>query len=235
MSVEKVVEGVYRVPLGFVNAFLIQDEGLTFIDTGTPGNVDKLVSAVRELGFQAGDVKTILITHLHTDHTGSLSALKNATGARVGMHPAEAELIRQGFAGRASQPPPGWMGMIMKPLLQGRVGKSRVEPVEVDFTIQDGEVLHGCGDVQAILTPGHTAGHLAFLYPKQGGVLFAGDTLTSWLNIGGSPIYEDYGIAMKSLEKLLPLNYGAICFSHGKPLVGKASEVVSKKIRKMIG
>ena len=235
MAVEKITQGVYRIPLGFVNAFIVEDGGLTIIDTGIPGHTNTILAAVRAIGFQPEDVHQILITHLHFDHTGSLSALKKTTGAQVAMHPLEASLIRQGVAGRESEPPPGLLSFLMKPFLRGGTGRTRVEPVEVDRELQDGEILAETGGLQVIHTPGHTAGHLSFFYPKQGGVLFIGDTLTHWMGIGGAPIYENYETATKSLQKLLELDFRTVCFSHGKPLTLNASSRVKAKIRQMQG
>jgi glyoxylase-like metal-dependent hydrolase (beta-lactamase superfamily II) len=38
-----------------------------------------------------GQVSWILLTHAHADHTGALDPVHQATGARVGLHPADAE------------------------------------------------------------------------------------------------------------------------------------------------
>ena len=234
MGLHKIVNGVYRISLGFVNAFLIDDGSLTLIDTGMAGNAETILAAIRELNHQPGDLERILITHLHTDHTGSLAALKKRTGAQIGMHPAEAALIRQGISGRASIPPPGLLGTLLQPMFGSRIGKSWVEPVEVENEIFDGEDWPDAQGLKAIHTPGHTAGHLVFLYPRHGGVLFLGDTLTRWIGIGGSPIYENIELAKKSLEKLLGLEYQVACSSHGGPLVEHASQQIEGKIRKMI-
>ncbi|MDQ2693379.1 MAG: MBL fold metallo-hydrolase, partial [Chloroflexota bacterium] len=101
MAVQQVVPGLYLINLGFVNAYLLQGhQGLTLVDTGVPGSADKILEAVSDLGKQPGDVKQILITHLHGDHVGSLAALKQATGAPAYMHPADATLVRQGQISR---------------------------------------------------------------------------------------------------------------------------------------
>lgn len=49
-EVREVVLGLYRVPLGVVNAYLFVDGAVTVIDTGTPGSEGKILSAVRALG-----------------------------------------------------------------------------------------------------------------------------------------------------------------------------------------
>ena len=39
------------------------------------------------------DIKTIVITHHHFDHTGSLDKLKEITGAKVAIHSEDADYI----------------------------------------------------------------------------------------------------------------------------------------------
>ena len=46
MSVKQIVPGLYVIPLGPVNAFLIDSDGLTLIDTGYAKNAEKIMEAV---------------------------------------------------------------------------------------------------------------------------------------------------------------------------------------------
>jgi hypothetical protein len=51
MSVKRVIQGVYVVPMGMANAFLIEgDDGLTLIDAGYPGKEAAVFGAFRGLG-----------------------------------------------------------------------------------------------------------------------------------------------------------------------------------------
>ncbi len=112
MVAKQVVAGVYALSLGPVNAFLIDDDGLTLIDTGVPGSSDAIHQAVRELGRQPSDIRRILVTHCHADHSGSLAALVRATDAPAYMHPEDAALVRAGKAGRPMKPV-GLLGRII--------------------------------------------------------------------------------------------------------------------------
>ncbi|MBL8155524.1 MAG: MBL fold metallo-hydrolase [Anaerolineae bacterium] len=97
MIAKKVVDGVYAIRLGGVNAFLLEaQDGLALIDTGSPGSADEILVAVDELGKQPDDIHHILLTHWHPDHMGSAAALKRATGARTYAHPIDAPIIREG-------------------------------------------------------------------------------------------------------------------------------------------
>jgi len=234
MTIKKVVDGVFPVPLGFVNAFLIDYNGLTLIDTGIAGNSEKILAAVRELGKQPRDIHDILITHLHFDHTGSLAAIQRVSGAAVSMHAAEAESIRQGIATRTSYPPPGVLNTLLGKLIASQKGE-RIEVTEVAHEFREAEILPAAGGIQAIPIPGHTAGHTVFLWPQQGGVLFVGDALTRFTgSIGHAPVYEDFPLAQSSLKKLLELEFNTLCFAHGKPIVGDAFHRVRDRIVKMM-
>jgi hypothetical protein len=46
----QVVEGLWQIGLGAVNAFLIEDGELTLIDTGLPKSDDKIVAAIESTG-----------------------------------------------------------------------------------------------------------------------------------------------------------------------------------------
>lgn len=56
------------------------------VDPG--GNLDGLLAALADTRVEA-----ILLTHGHVDHTGALAALREATGARVGVHPSDASML----------------------------------------------------------------------------------------------------------------------------------------------
>ena len=69
--------------LGSVNVYLLVEEaGLTLIDTGIPRSEGKILAYVRQLGHEAADIKHIILTHADIDHAGSAKALLEATGAQ---------------------------------------------------------------------------------------------------------------------------------------------------------
>src|SRR5260370_14718819 len=108
MPLKPMAPGVYMIALGYVNAFLLEgDDGLVLIDTGVPGSAGKILAAAAELGKQPSDIRHILVTHCHADHSGSLAALKQATAAPAYMHPLDAAMVRQGPVMRAMRPAPG--------------------------------------------------------------------------------------------------------------------------------
>lgn len=223
MAIKQVVPGLHQVSLGIANAYLFDDEGdLTLVDTGTAGSAERILAGVRELGKQPQDLRRILVTHLHADHTGSLAELKRRTGAQVYMHPADAERVRQGIASRPCVPAPGHIkGVLVRASMRG---VARVEPAETDVAIEDGQELPVAGGLVVISAAGHTAGQVVFLWPRHGGVLIAGDAVSHLFGRLDLPmLFEDMALGMRDLQKLAALDFRVAVFGHGGPILEAAS------------
>ena len=108
MIARPVTEHVFRVSLTMVNVFLIVlPGGLTLVDAGTRRSWPRIAKAIGELGRRPEEVTDIVVTHLHPDHTGGLAAARQATGARVWMHAADARMVRAGEVRRPLKAAPG--------------------------------------------------------------------------------------------------------------------------------
>lgn len=87
----EVLPGIYRIFDTFVNVYLIdREEYIVAVDTGIDTTCDKILKTVEELGKP---LKTIVLTHGHFDHTGSLRCLKEKTKALIAAHKDEEDLI----------------------------------------------------------------------------------------------------------------------------------------------
>ncbi len=84
-------QGVHRLAIptpfqvGRVNAYLIEDDPLTLIDSGpnSAKALDELEQALARLGHGIEDIELLVITHQHIDHFGLASILARRSGAEV--------------------------------------------------------------------------------------------------------------------------------------------------------
>ncbi|MEN6436042.1 MAG: MBL fold metallo-hydrolase [Anaerolineaceae bacterium] len=81
---------IHPISCGLGTAFLVEtSHGLFLVDSGSPDQEDPVLKKMNEIGRH--DLKVIWITHAHYDHYGSASALRNLTGALIGVHSEDAE------------------------------------------------------------------------------------------------------------------------------------------------
>jgi metallo-beta-lactamase class B len=136
----RVADNLYYVGTAGISAWLITTpEGHIVIDGAMPTSAPLIQSSIRRLGFQPKDVKILLNTHAHFDHTGGLADLKRDTGARLLANPADRTALETGIY-------PGWE----------EVRDLDFAPVKVDGDLKDGLPVR-LGD--AVLTPHFTPGH----------------------------------------------------------------------------
>jgi N-acyl homoserine lactone hydrolase len=135
--------------IAWPNTVLLSGPETVVVDPGYATQGDVLEGALRARGLAPDDVRTVLMTHLHSDHVSALPQL-----GEVDLHVHEIELREpHAHAGRGAR------------------DRARERPM----TGEAGEVLPG---LRWILTPGHTEGHVVFLVDTDEGVTaIAGDTL----------------------------------------------------------
>ncbi|MFI7097528.1 MBL fold metallo-hydrolase [Streptomyces lydicus] len=176
-------------PLGHTLVHLLEtDRGPVLIDTGwdDPDSWDTLVAGVTACGFAVADLHGVLITHHHPDHHGLSAKVREASGAWIAMHAADAAVVR-----RTREAEPGrWLDYLLAkltaagapedhltPLREARAaGRSRRLPGRraalPDRGIEPGELLDLPGRrLRAIWTPGHTPGHVCLHLEERHPVL----------------------------------------------------------------
>lgn len=234
MTPKPILPNLYALPLNKVNAFLLTAGELTLIDTGFPGSAAAILQAVRALGHQPEAIRHILITHCHPDHAGSLAALQEATGATTYAHPLDAPEIRAGAVAKRLIPTPKLLQRLLYWLLI-RNSSAHYPAAQVDQAINDGDLLPLAGGLRVIHTPGHSAGHVAFFWPQQGGVLIGGDTCANLPFLDYSLGYDDFAQGQRTLDKLAQLDFAAICFGHGNAITQNATAKFRKRWRTLTG
>ncbi len=159
------------------NCTIVADErsGEALVVDGGDG-IDEVVRRLAAGGLRATH---LLHTHAHIDHIGDLGRLRERTGARGFLHPADLPLYRT-LALQAR-----WIGLAAAPAV-----------VELDGDLHDGDVLRlGDGRISVLHTPGHTPGSVCFEIANgpattilSGDTLFAG-SIGRW-DLGGTSMED---------------------------------------------
>lgn len=186
-------------PLG-TNAYVVAHEAsreAIVIDPGGPP--EQILNLLRDHGFEA---QAIINTHGHGDHMAGNVPLKQATGAPVWVHEADAGMLTDPDASLLA-----WSG-------------ANLETAAPDRKLTDGDVITiGEGHSDAIVlrvahTPGHTPGGIALVgdgFAFSGDALFAGGIGRTDLP-GGS----EYQLLRSIRDKLLALPDQTIVYpGHG--------------------
>ncbi|MGL3213490.1 BJP family subclass B3 metallo-beta-lactamase [Bradyrhizobium sp. BR 1433] len=139
----QLIDNIYYVGTDGIAVYVIRtSQGLILMDTAMQQSTGMIKDNIAKLGFKEGDIKIILNTHAHLDHTGGFAEIKKETGAQL-------------IAGERD-----------KPLLEGGYypgdennADLAFTPVKVDRTVKEGDkVTLGDTTLTAHTTPGHSPG-----------------------------------------------------------------------------
>jgi hydroxyacylglutathione hydrolase len=202
------------------NTYLVLGDKTTLIDTGTPGKQDDILNYLQNvLKGKPEDIKTIVLTHHHVDHTGSLYELKKITNADIAAYISDLDII----SGEKSSSDPIYMRFATR-MMATFTSYKFIKP---DIGLQENDMV---GDYRVIHTPGHTPGSLA-LYNRDNGVIFVGDTLSyDGEKVSGPPSFliNDRGALKESVKKISDLDPGIMLSGHGKPLIENTTEMIGE-------
>ena len=216
--------------LRYVLVYLLEtDRGPYLIDAGwnTDDAYGALQAGMEVAGYEVADAEGVLVTHIHPDHYGLAGRIREASGAWISLHPADAELIHDRYdepddllarvadALRRMGAPAEELAPLQNAAMPVR---SLVDPVFPDVLLEDGAKPEVPGwDLTAIWTPGHSPGHLCF-YESQRQLMLSGDHVLPRItpNIpfhpqaGANPL-GDY---LASLDKLEPYDVDEVLPAH---------------------
>lgn len=155
-------------------------DGVMLIDAGYPGDRNDVLASLTALGFRAGDVRAILLTHAHVDHFGSAIWFAKTHDTPVYCHADEVGHAKREYLEQASPLAvaaniwrPGWAVWATHVVRNG--GLTR-EGIPTARALTEDVAAQLPGHPMAIPTPGHTGGHCSYLVD---GVLASGDALVT--------------------------------------------------------
>ena len=129
---------------GIAALLVTSPQGHILIDGATSQAGAQIVGNIRALGFKPEDVRAILFTHEHSDHAGGLAELQRTTGAPVLSRAPAVDTLKRGASDRSD---PQFLELKPFPAV-----------ANVKSIADDEVVTVGALALQAIATPGHTAG-----------------------------------------------------------------------------
>ena len=148
MAPFRVIDNVYYVGSVGISAWVIKTPaGLILLDAGMPEYAPTVEANIRALGFRLSDVKILLNSHAHFDHSGGLARIKADTGAKLIASAGDRQALERGVY-------PGWE----------QDHSFDAPPVKVDRVVADGgTVALGGVRLTAMITPGHSEGCTNYL------------------------------------------------------------------------
>jgi glyoxylase-like metal-dependent hydrolase (beta-lactamase superfamily II) len=234
----EVAPRIHRLGTTLVNWYVVEDEdGLAMVDAGLPSHRPQLDGLLARLGRSLADIRAILLTHPHGDHTGIAEALRQEAGIAVHVHGADEELAREGKQPKRERSLLPYLryGMARRMLWEiGRSGGLRPPRFGHVVTYADGQVLDVPGRPHVIHTPGHTPGHCVFHLPDHG-VIFTGDALCELNPLTGrrgpqvmpGAFNVSSAQALESLERFEHLD-GVLLSGHGEPWHDGVAQAVAR-------
>jgi glyoxylase-like metal-dependent hydrolase (beta-lactamase superfamily II) len=234
----RVLNGVHQIkspsPGGAAlstNVYVIEGgDGHILVDTGwdSQESLWALQEGVKAANLKLRDIKQVVITHIHPDHYGLSSKVKQICGAQVAIHKADADLVTSRYKDfddliekteellRQNGVPQDELSELKDASLWMN---KYVTPHVPDVVLEDGDsVSNDCFDFDVLWTPGHSPGHVC-LYERQKKFILTGDHVLfdTTPHVGFNPTSGDdpLGDYVYSLKKLENLKVHFILPGHG--------------------
>jgi len=210
---DRLAQVVSEAGFTYCNCLYIDDDVKTIIETGAS---DKSWDEIDPLS-----IDKVLYTHHHIDHIRGNARFNRA---KAYIHPMDAKALAnvQNFIHYNSIDM--WQEL-MPDNTYANAGDINVAPhefdrmVKVDGTFEDGEIIDlGVTKVQALHTPGHSAGHCVFWFPEKE-FLFSGDICLTKAGPWYGEIYADPGQMIDSINRVIELKPKRMISSHINKMV----------------
>ncbi|MEV6864256.1 MBL fold metallo-hydrolase [Streptosporangium subroseum] len=205
---------------GITAGYLILGDRPCLVETGTSTSAPVVRDALTALGVGAGDLATVVVTHIHLDHAGGV-------GDIAGFYP-EAEIVVHEKGARHLADPSRLMSsarMVWGDKLDTLFGElSPTEPARIRALGDTGAIDLGNGrTLSSYYSPGHAKHHVG-LIDSGTGDLYVGDAAGVYLPQTGDlrpatpPPDFDLRTALDSIALFKALGPQRLLFSHYGPV-----------------
>jgi len=213
------------------NVYVIEGgDGHIVVDSGwdSQESLWALQEGIKTSNLKLRDIRKVVITHIHPDHYGLSSKIKQICGAQVAIHRIDAgfislrykdfadllqkteELLRQNGVPQDELPQLKEASLWMN---------KYVTPDSPDVMLEDGDVISNDSfELEVLWTPGHSPGHIC-LYEKERKFIITGDHVLyeTTPHVGFNPVSGDnpLGDYVSSVKKLESLRAHFVLPGHG--------------------
>jgi len=234
----QVLNGVHQIktpgPVGtslYTNVYVIEgSDGHILVDSGWDNQESlwALQEGIKAANLKLRDINKVVITHIHPDHYGLSTKMKQICGAEVAIHSVDAgfilprykdftdlvkkteELLRQNGVPKDELPQLKEASLWMN---------EHVTPDSPEIMLEDGDMISNDSfEFEVLWTPGHSPGHIC-LYERERRFILTGDHVLyeTLPHVGFNPQSGDnpLGDYVSSLKKLERLNVHFILPGHG--------------------
>jgi glyoxylase-like metal-dependent hydrolase (beta-lactamase superfamily II) len=198
-----------------IAAFLVfGPEGPVLVETGPASTLPTLLARLEEHGVQPGDVRHVLVTHIHLDHAGAAGWWAQQ-GATVYVHPnGERHLIDPSKLLTSAE-------RIYEDRMDSLWGRTVPAPAENVVAVKGDSTIEAAGlEFVALETPGHARHHHVY---RLGDVAFTGDAAgvrlgeRHWIDLPAPPPEFDLGAWKGTLTRLRSENLDTLYRTHFGP------------------
>ena len=219
---------VVTIPLKIVSAYaLVEGDKAVLVDTGVPGSELQIVEALQAEDVPITNVKLIVITHAHADHTGSAERLREMSGAPVAIQKADAHYVESGT--NAAVVPATFLGRLVAVFSEKMNAKMQVR-FKPDIVFEEALSLAEYGFAARIIpTPGHTSGSVSVI--TNDGDAIIGDSVARQFMVGGKPSFP---IFATDKEKVIASLKAILAENPRRIYSGHAGEVTVDEIRRLV-
>jgi glyoxylase-like metal-dependent hydrolase (beta-lactamase superfamily II) len=195
------------------NSYLVKaKKGYILIDTGYSTTRKELEKQLEDAGCTPENLKLILITHGHFDHTSNCAYLHKKCNAPIAMHKGDIQMVETGDMFYNKNIIMRTLGKILFFfLLRGSFQK-----FTPDTLLEDKQDLTPYGfEAEIIYLPGHSIGSIGILTTDNN--LICGDSLTNLKKLQKNTLIEDKEKLNASVEQIKNLDIDMIYPGHGEP------------------